>query len=74
MPESCEKLGKFIYLFSFLRPHLKHMEDPRVEAEWELQLPAYPTAMATLGPSCICDLCCNLWQHQILNSLSKARE
>ena len=24
-------------------------------------------------PSHICDLCCSLWQHQILNSLSEAR-
>ena len=34
---------------------------------------AYATATATLDPSCICDLCCSVW-HQILNSLSEARD
>ena len=33
---------------------------------------AYAAATAKWDPSCICDLCCSLWQHQILNPLSKA--
>ena len=58
------------------------MEGPRLGVEFELQLPAYTTATATdtdtdtatLDPSCICDLHCSLWQHRILNPLSKARD
>ena len=42
--------------------------------ESELQLPAYTTATATLDPSHICYLYCSLWQHEILNSPSKARD
>ena len=47
---------------------------PRPGAELELQLQAYPTAIATLDLSCICDLHCNLWQCWILNPASKARD
>ena len=35
------------FFFSFLGPHLQHMEVPRPGVESELQLPAYPTAIAT---------------------------
>ena len=34
---------------------------------------AYATATATPDPSYICDLHCSLWQCEILNPLSKAR-
>ena len=37
----------FLFLFSFLGPHLQHMEVPRLGVELELQLPAYTTATAT---------------------------
>ena len=47
------------------------MEIPRLGAEWELQLLACATATMDLSP--IRDLCCNLWQYQILNPLSKGR-
>ena len=40
----------------------------------EMQLPAYTTATAMPDPRCICDLCCRLWQCQILNPLSEARD
>ena len=50
------------------------MEVPGLGVESELQLPAYTTAMATLDPSHICDLRHSLWQHQILNTLSKVRD
>ena len=45
------------------------MDVPRLGDEWKLQLPAYAIAitMATLDPSCICDLHCRLQQHLILN-------
>ena len=42
---------------------------PGVESE--LQLLAYTTATATLGPNSICDLRHSSWQHQILNPLSE---
>ena len=50
------------------------MEVPRLGFGLELQLPAYTTATATLGPSCTCDLHHSSWQRWILNPLSEARE
>ena len=50
------------------------MEVPRLGVETELQLLSYATATATLDPSHICDLCRSLWQHQILNPPSEARD
>ena len=35
---------------------------------------ACATAMATLDLSCICNLCCSLWQCWFLNPLSEARD
>ena len=52
----CLSLTLVIFFFSFLGPHLQHMEIPRLEVKSELQLPAYTTATATWDPSCICDL------------------
>ena len=46
----------------------------RLEVESELHLPAYTTAIATTDLSLICNLCHNLWQHWILNPVSKARD
>ena len=64
----------FILFFCFLGPHMRHMEVPGLGAESELQLLAYTTATATPDLGHICNLCRSLWQHQILNLLSKARE
>ena len=50
------------------------MEVPRLGMKPEVQLQTYTTAIATLDLSHICDLCCSLWQHQILNPLSEARD
>ena len=58
----------------FLGPHLGHMEVPRIEVKLELQLPAYAQTTAMWDPSRICDLHHSLWQHQILNPLSKTRD
>ena len=58
----------------FLRLHLQGMEVPRLGVELELQGLAYATATATPDRSHIFDLCCRLWQHQILNPLNKARD
>ena len=41
---------------SSLWPHLWHMELLGLQVKLELQLPAYTTAIATLDPSCFCDL------------------
>ena len=64
----------FFFLFCFLGSHSQHMEVPRLGVKLELQLPACATATATQDLSCICDLHHHSWQHQILNSLSKARD
>ena len=45
-----------IFFFGFLGLHLKQMEVPRLEAELELQLPAYTTATSTWDLSCTCHL------------------
>ena len=50
------------------------MEIPRLGVKLELQLSAYTTATATSDLSRICNLCCSLWQRQVLNPLTKARD
>ena len=50
------------------------MEVPRLGVEWELELPAYTTTIATQDPSHIFDLYHSSRQHQILNSLSKVMD
>ena len=50
------------------------MDVPGLGVEWEPQLQVYTTATATLDPSCICGLCSSLWQHQIFNPMSEARD
>ena len=50
------------------------MEVPRLGIESELQLPAYTTATETPGLSHIYNLRHSLWQCQILNPLSKAKD
>ena len=68
-------LSFLCYFFSFfLGRHLRHMEVPGLGVELELQVPAYPTATATPDPSCPFDLHHSLWQRQILNPLSDARD
>ena len=64
----------FLFLFVFLGPHLWHREVPRLGVKSELELLAYTTATATPDLSCIFDLHQSLWQHQVLNPLSEARE
>ena len=53
-------LFKLVRILFFLRPHLRHMEVPRLGVKLELELPAYATAaataIATQDPSCVCDL------------------
>ena len=47
------KTSEIYFIFVFLGPYPWHMEVPRLGVAWELQLPAYTTATATLDPSCI---------------------
>ena len=65
---------KYLFFFCFLGLHPQHMEVPRLGVESELHLPAYATATATPDWSRICDLCCSLGQHKILNPLNEARD
>ena len=54
---------------------VRHMEVPRLEAELELQPPAYATATATPDLSLICDLPhSSRRQCRILNPLSQVRD
>jgi len=46
----------------------------QAKAQSELQPLAYTTATAMRDPSRICDLHCSLWQCQIFNPLSEARD
>ena len=50
------------------------MEVPRLGVKSELQLLAYARSTAMQDPTRICDLHDSLWQHWILNPLSKARD
>ena len=45
----------FFFFFCFLGPCPRHMKVPRQMAEWELQLLAYATAMATQDLSRVCE-------------------
>ena len=63
-----------IFIFFFLGPHLWHMEVPGLGVELEPQLQAYITVTTMPDPSRICDTCCSLRQHRILNPLSEARD
>ena len=59
--------------FCFLGPHPWHMEVSRLGVKSELHLPAYTTATATRGPSCICHPHHSSPQCWILNPRSKVR-
>ena len=63
-----------VVLFFFLGMHPQYMEVPRLGVKPELQPPAYTIDTSTPDPSHICDLHHSLWQCQILNPLSKARD
>ena len=62
----------WVFFWSFLGRHPRHMEGPRLGVKSELQPPAYATAATDL--SRICDLHHSSQQCQILNTLSKARD
>ena len=59
----------FLFYFSFLQPHLLHMEVLRLGVEDELQPLAYTMARATQDPSWFLGQ-----QHWILNPLSETRD
>ena len=62
-------ISYFYLFFSFLRPQLQHMGDPRLEVKSELQLPAYTTATGSEPPKPT-----SSWiSCQVLNPLSGKR-
>ena len=63
---------KWDFAFFFFKATPMAYGSSGLGVESELQLPAYTTATAKPDPSRVCDLCHTLWQHQILNPLSKA--
>ena len=67
-------VSSYTFFFFFLRPYMRHTEVARLGSKSELQPRAYATAIATLDPSCIGNLCCNLQKCWILALLSKARD
>ena len=67
-------LSQASYLFFFLGPQLQHMEVPSLGVELEVQLPAYVTATAVPGPSCVFDLHHSSQQCRIINPLREARD
>ena len=60
-----------LFFFLFMAQPLAYGSS-RLGVTLELQLLAYAIATATPDLSPMCHLCCSLWQHQILNTLSKA--
>ena len=56
--------------FSFVGPHLQHMEVSSLGVKSELE----PPATAALDLSLICDLHHSSQQHRILNPLCEARD
>ena len=76
----CTGISSKIYIYiyfvflSFLGPHPRHMEIPRLGVRSELLLPAYARATAMPDPSRICNLHGNVRQHRILHPPSKARD
>uniref|UniRef100_A0A8W4FFG0 Uncharacterized protein n=1 Tax=Sus scrofa TaxID=9823 RepID=A0A8W4FFG0_PIG len=69
----CISLFPFLTFFFFFLPLLPwHMEVSRLWVKSELQLQAYATA--TMDLSRICNPCCSLQQHWIVNPLSEARD
>ena len=61
-------------VYVFLRPHMQHMEVPRMGVNVEMQVQASATTTATADPTCICNLHCSLLQRQIFNPLREARD
>ena len=64
----------FIYIFSFLGPHPRHTEVPRLGVKAQPQLPAYTTATAMQDSGHICDLHHSSRQREIPDPLSEARD
>ena len=60
--------------FFFFQAALPAYEVPRLGVESELQPLPYDTATVTWDPSCVFDLHHSSQQHQILNSLCKAKD
>ena len=67
LPQCLVYISLSLSFFSFLGPHLWHVEVSRLGVQSELQLPAYTPATATRDPSGVCHLHHSSWQRWILN-------
>ena len=63
----------FFFFFAFFWPHLLHLDVPRREAESELELLTYTTAIAMWDLSHVCHLHHSSWQYQIPDQLREPR-
>ena len=63
----------FFFFTAALRPHLWHLDIPRLGVKSELWLQANTTATAVQDPSLICDLHHSSQQHQIPDPLGEAK-
>ena len=65
-------MSKILFFPFFLWLYLWHMTVAR--SQIGAAAVAYATAMVTMNPRSICELCCSLQQCQFLNPLRKARD
>ena len=72
--QNISSLFSLFSFFFFLGPQPWHVEVPRLGISLELQLQAYATATTTSDLSHIYKLHHSSQQHQVLNSLSEARD
>ena len=64
----------FLFFFFFLGLHPWYSEVPRLGVQSELLQLAYATAIATPGPTCVCDPHHSSHQQRIFNPLSEGRD
>ena len=66
--------GAFIYLFSFRRLHLRHVEVPGLGLDWSCSSLPTPQPQHNARSEPHCGLPRSLWQYQILNPVTEARD
>ena len=64
----------YLFIYSLFTAAPAAHGSPWARGLLTLQPQTYVTTTATPDPSCICDLHCSLWQRQILNPPSEARD
>ena len=63
----------FLFIYFFVAAFMAYRSS-QARVQVGAATEAYTTATATPDLSCICDLCCGLWQLQIINPLIEARD